>query len=493
MTISTLPRRRLSAPIAALVLLFLFPLLVAGCGGSDTDGDGVDDTFFGIPIGNFDPIPESRNPGLDPYNLRGRWPSTNLTYRIATFSPDLSRDEQRSIARQAFARWSNVVPLNFTETDAENADFQLGFGEGNHCEFYGNACRVDSAFDGAAGTLAHCYFPVSANGSLAGDCHFDEGELWNAQTTAGASTTRGVSLLSVAIHELGHGLGLDHSANQAAVMFASYTGNNVKVELAGDDVARIQALYGARDGSVRPANVAAPADDTPTVPGGGTPTGADEDGDTIDDETEIYLLGTDPRNPDTDGDGLIDAEVYYYLDPLNPDTDGDGRSDGREVREGTDPYRPDDDTPNNGGGGGAAFAGEYEGIDGVGSSIALTIDANGEILGTYFFFYNGYEYDVPIYGVVDEDTGEVFLLTADYNFAFTGQLNGSRIAGEVEAEFGGRTNWVVDRVTRAHGASVGPKRRANMGDYIKLPKRTRAAGAKPTDFISRVFYKVQWK
>ena len=41
---------------------------------------------------------------------------------------------------------------------------------------------------------------------------------------------------------------------------------------------------------------------------------------------------TDPLNADTDFDGLLDGDEYVYgLDPLNPDTDGDGILDGEEV------------------------------------------------------------------------------------------------------------------------------------------------------------------
>jgi hypothetical protein len=57
---------------------------------------------------------------------------------------------------------------------------------------------------------------------------------------------------------------------------------------------------------------------------------------------EEYQHGTDPQNPDTDGDGLSDGdEVHvYHTDPLNPDTDGDGISDGLEVKTGSDPLNP---------------------------------------------------------------------------------------------------------------------------------------------------------
>ena len=60
---------------------------------------------------------------------------------------------------------------------------------------------------------------------------------------------------------------------------------------------------------------------------------------------EEFQHGTDPNNPDTDGDGVSDGdEVHkFHTDPLNPDTDGDGLSDGDEIRLGTNPLNPDTD------------------------------------------------------------------------------------------------------------------------------------------------------
>jgi hypothetical protein len=57
---------------------------------------------------------------------------------------------------------------------------------------------------------------------------------------------------------------------------------------------------------------------------------------------EEYQVGTDPNNPDTDGDGLSDGdEVHvYHTNPLLWDTDGDGISDGVEIRTGSDPLDP---------------------------------------------------------------------------------------------------------------------------------------------------------
>lgn len=58
-----------------------------------------------------------------------------------------------------------------------------------------------------------------------------------------------------------------------------------------------------------------------------------------------YELGTEPYNEDTDGDGLKDGEEIntYGTDPLKVDTDEDGLEDGDEIYFETDPLNPDSD------------------------------------------------------------------------------------------------------------------------------------------------------
>ena len=52
----------------------------------------------------------------------------------------------------------------------------------------------------------------------------------------------------------------------------------------------------------------------------------------------VIGAGTDPLNPDTDGDGLTDSEeLALGTDPRKRDTDGDGLPDGREYEHGFDP------------------------------------------------------------------------------------------------------------------------------------------------------------
>jgi Big-like domain-containing protein/thrombospondin type 3 repeat protein len=76
------------------------------------------------------------------------------------------------------------------------------------------------------------------------------------------------------------------------------------------------------------------------------PNNPDTDGDTLIDGDEVDIYGTDPSDSDTDGDGLGDGEEVNTTgtDPLVPDTDGDSLTDGEEVNTyGTDPNDTDTD------------------------------------------------------------------------------------------------------------------------------------------------------
>jgi alpha-tubulin suppressor-like RCC1 family protein len=75
----------------------------------------------------------------------------------------------------------------------------------------------------------------------------------------------------------------------------------------------------------------------------------DNDNDGISNEDELNIHGTDPFNPDTDGDGIPDGfEVDNGLNPLDPgdgalDPDNDGLTNLREYQNGTNLNNPDTD------------------------------------------------------------------------------------------------------------------------------------------------------
>lgn len=106
-----------------------------------------------------------------------------------------------------------------------------------------------------------------------------------------------------------------------------------------------EAMYGTDPGN--PDTDGDAIDDGGEVHSYGTdPTLADTDGDGIDDYPEIDTVGTDPTVFDSDGDGVGDGAEYFGTgtDPLNDDTDGDGMNDGDEGAFGSNPLTVDDDT-----------------------------------------------------------------------------------------------------------------------------------------------------
>jgi alpha-tubulin suppressor-like RCC1 family protein len=56
-----------------------------------------------------------------------------------------------------------------------------------------------------------------------------------------------------------------------------------------------------------------------------------------------YLRGTDPLNPDSNGNGILDGHDDVTGDPLDPDSDDDGVPNWVEKKNGTDPFDADTD------------------------------------------------------------------------------------------------------------------------------------------------------
>jgi hypothetical protein len=165
---------------------------------------------------------------------RPRWPEgqTVLTYAFA--SGNQLDEATRAVFARAFERWSEVTPLNFTEIPTYSAaDIRIGFFSGDHND--------GEPFDGVMGTLAHAFSPP------AGFFHLDEAENWvlDGNFVNAPSFSTAVDLESVAVHEIGHVLGLGHSSVEDAIMYPSLTAATRKVELAADDILGVQELYGS--------------------------------------------------------------------------------------------------------------------------------------------------------------------------------------------------------------------------------------------------------
>ena len=153
--------------------------------------------------------------------------TAEIGYVFSQLTGKLGADAQKAEILRAMKEWERVVGVKFASgTDPKAAKtVNILFAAGDHGDGY--------PFDGKNGTLAHTFYPAPPNDEpIAGDMHFDNAENWQI----GAGT----DLYSVAVHELGHALGLGHSDKSGAVMYPYY---RRATSLTSEDISAILLLY----------------------------------------------------------------------------------------------------------------------------------------------------------------------------------------------------------------------------------------------------------
>jgi hypothetical protein len=156
--------------------------------------------------------------------------AATLNYQIAATTAKLAGVFVQGEFERALGEWAKYADITFVPGGslASPRTISTIFAPGAHGDAF--------PFDGPGRVLAHTFYPSPPNPEpIAGDLHFDEDENWAARNE--------LDFFSVALHELGHALGLAHADRPSAVMYPFYR----RVSgLAPDDIAAIQELYAAR-------------------------------------------------------------------------------------------------------------------------------------------------------------------------------------------------------------------------------------------------------
>ncbi|HJS17586.1 MAG TPA: matrixin family metalloprotease, partial [Anaerolineales bacterium] len=139
--------------------------------------------------------------------------------------------------QNAFAAWQAVANIQFVQVNDNGAAFNANGASGD--------IRIGAHhFDGPSGTLAHAYYPPPNGATAAGDMHFDSSEYWTCNTS-------GMDIGIVALHEIGHSLGLAHENTSNITVMDPYY-NTSLISLQSDDINGASTIYGP------PAQLSAP-------------------------------------------------------------------------------------------------------------------------------------------------------------------------------------------------------------------------------------------
>ncbi|WP_327000317.1 matrixin family metalloprotease [Dactylosporangium sp. NBC_01737] len=160
------------------------------------------------------------------------WDRRTLTFAFDSGTDDVPGAAEIDAVRAAFATWAAAAPLTFTEVSVgQNPDIRIGWRP-----------ATDPDLSMVGGTLAHADFPPGCSvvtNTLPKPVHFDDSEhTWSVGAQPGAFDVE-----TVALHEIGHILGLAHSSVPGAVMFPTVRPDFTLRALTADDLAAIDALY----------------------------------------------------------------------------------------------------------------------------------------------------------------------------------------------------------------------------------------------------------
>lgn len=168
-----------------------------------------------------------------------RWTSMPMKFSIHNAAaPGLIAASTQAAIRAAYKTWSTVSCSSFDSQDLGVVNLPWG-DKNDHINTHAVTPSWPSSYASNALGITWMIYDGSTGRIFDADTHYNPSYTWAVNGSSSA-----IDLQSVATHEIGHQLGLDHSPVQAATMFyQTGAGDMTQRSLHSDDIAGLCYLY----------------------------------------------------------------------------------------------------------------------------------------------------------------------------------------------------------------------------------------------------------